>query len=78
MKYSVFVTWPESEIGAEPVRISCPCGELNATRYGNPSLTRVCGGSFTYGAEWAEFDASGCNYTDNTYRLCSVTQVGAV
>ena len=74
-EYRVFVTWPESEIGAKPVRVSCPCGELNATQYGHPNITRVCGGSYTYGAEWEEFDASGCDYNNNTFKLCSVTQV---
>ena len=73
--YNIYVTWPESDIGSDPIITSCPCGELNSTRYGNPNLTRVCGGSYTYGAEWEVFDASGCNYTENTYKLCSVTQV---
>ena len=73
--YNVYVTWPESEIGTEPVKTSCPCGDLNANRYGHPNLTRVCGGSYTYGAEWEEMDASGCNFTDHTYRLCSLTMV---
>ena len=69
------MSWPESEIGSQPVKLSCPCGRLNATQYGNPNLTRVCGGTYTYGAEWEEVDPAQCNYTDNTYKLCSVTQV---
>ena len=68
------VTWPESEIGTV-VKQSCPCGTLDAERYGHPNLTRLCGGSYTYGAKWEQVDAAECNYTENTYRLCSVTQV---
>ena len=75
VEYGVYVKWPESEIGADPVIINCPCGKLNATQYGSPQLSRVCGGSYTYGAQWKEVDATQCNYTDNTYKLCSVTQV---
>lgn len=75
VNFNVYVTWPESEISTDPVNTSCPCGTINATRFGHPNLTRICGGSYTYGANWEDVDKSGCDYNNNTYKLCSVTQV---
>lgn len=74
-EFNVHVTWPESEIYPKSKKfIDCPCGTLDATDFGHPNLTRVCGGSYTYGAVW-ENVINECDYSENAYKLCSVTQV---
>jgi len=69
----VSVPWQETEI-SEEVMVQCPCGSLNASVHGGRTLSRRCGGSYTYGAEWGEV-TDDCTFSSTTFQLCNITTV---
>ena len=72
-EFNVFIVWEEAEI-SDMVFEECPCGNLNATVYGSRTLSRICGGTYTFGAEWEPVQ-DGCDFSANTFQLCNVTTV---
>lgn len=74
-EHEVFVRWPETEI-SQTAELTCPCGSFNASVYGDRSITRTCGGSYTFGAQWQQtVDISVCEFTNQTLELCNITTV---
>ena len=73
VEYNVSVPWQETEI-SEEVMVQCPCGSLNASVHGGRTLSRRCGGSYTYGAEWGEV-TDDCTFSSTTFQLCNITTV---
>ena len=75
-EYNEIVPWPESDIGNALDRL-CPCGSLNISMYEERLLTRNCGGTFTYGAEWIGV-INNCDYSNHTFQLCGSTKVSII
>ena len=73
---SVELMWPEADLG-ERVVLQCPCGNLSAFTGEtiNRTASRVCGGTFSAGAEWENPMDIACNFSATTRRLCQVANV---
>ena len=67
------VTWEEAEINATVMR-QCPCG-INDTLIAKLMGSRLCGGSYTSGAEWMDPQCIDCSFTQSLNDLCRLTQV---
>ena len=73
---SVELMWPEADLG-ERVMLQCPCGNLSALTGEtiNRTASRVCGGTFSTGAEWEKPVDIACNFSPTTRRLCQAANV---
>ncbi|XP_064394608.1 hemicentin-1-like isoform X2 [Halichondria panicea] len=74
---STGVLWAESDINPTPIVQQCPCGTLNTTIEEERMLSRVCGGTFRLGGEWAEVEDI-CGYSHITHGLCDITNFQVV
>lgn len=71
--YSAVLFWSETEINSDST-IICPCGGLDPDVHGLRSLSRTCGGTYTYGAVWDDV-LDGCGYSINAFELCNIATV---
>ena len=66
---STEIEWPETSLG-DTASVPCPCAEFAGSLAGR--AYRYCGGTFSQGAHWEEFDISRCEALSSmtTRRLC--------
>ena len=66
---STEIEWPETSLG-DTASVPCPCAEFAGSLAGR--AYRYCGGTFSQGAYWEEFDISRCEALNSmiTRRLC--------
>ena len=69
------ITWPQTEIGTT-VTVKCPCG-VDDELINRLQATRVCGGSYTSGAEWNDPTCDMCRFSGTTRDLCRLSLVSS-
>ena len=70
------ITWPQTEIG-ETATVKCPCG-VEDELINRLQATRVCGGTYTSGAEWKDPICEECKFSETRRKLCSLGLVSSV
>ena len=73
---NITLEWPEADLGKNVI-LQCPCGDLSDAEGATISrfASRVCGGTFSMGAEWEASMDTDCDLSITTRRLCQVANV---
>ncbi len=69
-------SWAESEI-TEFIEDTCPCQRFRAVSIAG-KVTRRCGGTYMYGAEWEDIVFEGCGLSKVALQLCEAGLVSSV
>ncbi len=67
--------WPETDLSSGAVKQLCVCGSVNVTGLVTDRASRVCGGSFTDGAEWQAPNVAVCQFDAFTQSICDAVGV---
>ena len=71
---AIDIDWPETNLGIT-VSVPCPCAEFAGSLAGR--AFRHCGGTYSQGARWEDFDVGNCNIlkSETTLHLCKAAKV---